>query len=160
MRLLDSASGCHGASGRRRRPQQSTHGAWPRRTHRQYACPGRAGQTWKMPVRSELLKASEIVLSCAPHAARDVPVEVVQLGFSGCMRSVTRFSRSDPCIQRIVEGGGAALRDGGIIGGPAWTREAKTHLICGTAGQGSGGLLCGNPLQSSVISDRIGQHRP
>jgi 3-hydroxyisobutyrate dehydrogenase-like beta-hydroxyacid dehydrogenase len=108
---------------------------------------------------AELLKASEIVLSvCPPHAAEDVASEVAQLGFSGVYAECNAVSPDRTrAIQRIVEGGGAHYVDGGIIGGPAWTREAKTHLyLSGPRAKEVADCFVGSPLQSSVISDRIG----
>jgi 3-hydroxyisobutyrate dehydrogenase-like beta-hydroxyacid dehydrogenase len=78
----------------------------------------------------ELVKASEIVLSvCPPHAAEDLAREVAHLGFSGVYVECNAISPDRTrAIQRIVEDAGADYVDGGIVGGPAWTREAKTHL--------------------------------
>jgi len=59
-------------------------------------------------------------------------------------------------FQRIVEGGGAHYVDGGIIGGPSLDAGGEDAFYLGTAGQGSGGLLCGKSLQSSVICGSLG----
>jgi 3-hydroxyisobutyrate dehydrogenase-like beta-hydroxyacid dehydrogenase len=106
-----------------------------------------------------LVKASEIVLSvCPPHAAEDVAREVAQLGFSGVYAECNAVSPDRTrAIQHIVEGAGAHYVDGGIIGGPAWTREAKTHLyLSGPRAKEVADCFAGSPLRSSVISDRIG----
>jgi 3-hydroxyisobutyrate dehydrogenase-like beta-hydroxyacid dehydrogenase len=133
-----------------------------------WASAGRTGKTHARARRAnltdagtvpELVKASEIVLSvCPPHAAEDVASEVAQLGFAGVYVEGNAISPDRTrAIQRIVEDGGAHYVDGGIIGGPAWTREAKTHLyLSGPRAQEVAACFEGSPLRASVISDRIG----
>jgi 3-hydroxyisobutyrate dehydrogenase-like beta-hydroxyacid dehydrogenase len=133
-----------------------------------WASAGRTGSTHARARRAnltdagtvpELVKASEIVLSvCPPHAAEDVANEVAQLGFAGVYVEGNAISPDRTrAIQRIVEDGGAHYVDGGIIGGPAWTREAKTHLyLSGPRAQEVAACFEGSPLRASVISDRIG----
>ena len=107
----------------------------------------------------DLVRASEIVLSiCPPHAAGDVAREVVELGFSGLYVECNAISPDRTrAIQKIVESGGADYVDGGIIGGPAWTREAGTHLyLSGPRAEEVSACFDGSPLQAPVISDRIG----
>jgi 3-hydroxyisobutyrate dehydrogenase-like beta-hydroxyacid dehydrogenase len=108
---------------------------------------------------AELVRASEIVLSvCPPHAAEDVAGEVAQLGYSGIYVECNAISPDRTrVIQRIVEKGGAHYVDGGIIGGPAWTREAGTHLyLSGPRAEEVAACFAGSPLETPVISDRIG----
>src|ERR671922_1505692 len=106
-----------------------------------------------------LVNASEIVLSvCPPHAAEDVAREVAQLGFSGVYVECNAISPDRTrAIQRVIEDAGAHYVDGGIVGGPAWTREAKTHLyLSGRRAKEVADCFQGSPLQASVISERIG----
>jgi 3-hydroxyisobutyrate dehydrogenase-like beta-hydroxyacid dehydrogenase len=106
-----------------------------------------------------LVNASEIVLSvCPPHAAEEVASEVAQLGFSGVYAECNAISPDRTrAIQQIVEDAGADYVDGGIIGGPAWTREAKTHLyLSGPRAEEVAVCFAGSPLNAPVISDRIG----
>jgi 3-hydroxyisobutyrate dehydrogenase-like beta-hydroxyacid dehydrogenase len=108
---------------------------------------------------SELVKASDIVLSvCPPHAAGDVASEVLQLGFTGVYVDGNAISPDRTReVQRIVEKGGAHYVDGGIIGGPAWTREAGTRLyLSGPRAEEVAACFAGSPLETPVISDRIG----
>jgi 3-hydroxyisobutyrate dehydrogenase-like beta-hydroxyacid dehydrogenase len=57
----------------------------------------------------------------------------------------------------MMEDAGAHYVDGGIIGGPAWTREAKTHMyLSGPRAQEVAACFAGSPLQTPVISERIG----
>jgi 3-hydroxyisobutyrate dehydrogenase-like beta-hydroxyacid dehydrogenase len=107
----------------------------------------------------DLARASEIVLSvCPPHAAGDVAREVVELGFSGLYVECNAISPDRTrAIQKLVTSAGADYVDGGIIGGPAWTREAGTHLyLSGPRAEEVAVCFDGSPLQVSVISDRIG----
>jgi 3-hydroxyisobutyrate dehydrogenase-like beta-hydroxyacid dehydrogenase len=108
---------------------------------------------------AELVKASEIVLSvCPPHAAEEVANEVAQLGFSGVYVECNAISPDRTrAIQRIVEGAGAHYVDGGIIGGPAWKREARTRLyLSGPRAEEVAACFAGSPLEAPVISERIG----
>src|SRR5919109_173610 len=108
---------------------------------------------------AELVHASELVLSvCPPHAAEEVAREVAQLGFSGIYVECNAISPDRTrAIQRIVEAAGAHYVDGGIIGSPAWTREAGTHLyLSGPRAEEVAACFAGSPLQTPVISERIG----
>jgi 3-hydroxyisobutyrate dehydrogenase-like beta-hydroxyacid dehydrogenase len=106
-----------------------------------------------------LVQASEIVLSvCPPHVAEEVAGEVAELGFSGVYVEGNAISPDRTrTIQRIVEKAGAHYVDGGIIGGPAWTREAKTHMyLSGPRAEEVAACFAGSPLITPVISERIG----
>jgi 3-hydroxyisobutyrate dehydrogenase-like beta-hydroxyacid dehydrogenase len=108
---------------------------------------------------SALVKASDIVLSvCPPHAAQDVAHDVAQLGFSGVYVDCNAISpERTRMIQRIVEKAGAHYVDGGIIGGPAWKRDAGTHLyLSGARAKEVAACFDDSPLQTPVISERIG----
>lgn len=133
-----------------------------------WASAGRTGSTRARAHRAnlddagtvaDLVKASEIVLSvCPPHAAEEVAREVAQLGFSGVYAECNAISPDRTrAIQRVIEDAGAHYVDGGIIGGPAWTREAKTHLyLSGPRAKEVADCFQGSPLQASAISERIG----
>jgi 3-hydroxyisobutyrate dehydrogenase-like beta-hydroxyacid dehydrogenase len=108
---------------------------------------------------SALVRASDIVLSvCPPHAAQDVAHDVAQLGFSGVYVDCNAISpERTRAIQRIVEKAGAHYVDGGIIGGPAWKHDAGTHLyLSGARAKEVAACFDGSPLQTPVISERIG----
>jgi len=108
---------------------------------------------------AELVKSSEIVLAvCPPDAAEEVAHEIADLGFSGVYVEGNAISPDRTrTIQRIVEKGGAHYVDGGIIGGPAWTHEAKTHMyLSGPRAQEVAACFAGSPLITPVISERIG----
>jgi 3-hydroxyisobutyrate dehydrogenase-like beta-hydroxyacid dehydrogenase len=106
-----------------------------------------------------LVKASDIVLSvCPPHAAQDVAGEVTRLGFTGLYVDCNAISPDRTrAIQHLVEDAGAHYVDGGIIGGPAWKREAGTHLyLSGPRAAEVAACFAGSPLETPVISERIG----
>lgn len=133
-----------------------------------WASAGRTASTWARARRAnledagtvpELVKASEIVLSvCPPHAAEEVAHEVAQLGFAGVYVECNAISPDRTrFIQRIIEDVGAHYVDGGIIGGPAWTREAKTRLyLSGPRAEEVAACFAGSPLEAPVISEHIG----
>ncbi len=107
----------------------------------------------------DLVKSSEIILSvCPPHAAADVAREVLDLGFTGLYVDCNAVSPDRTrAIQSIVESKGCDYVDGGIIGGPAWTAEAGTHLyLSGPRAGEVSECFDDSPLQAPVISDRIG----
>ena len=108
---------------------------------------------------AHLVAASDIVLSvCPPHAAGDVAREVLDLGFAGIYVDGNAVSPNRTrAIQQLVERDGATYVDGGIIGGPAWTRDAGTHLyLSGQRAAEVSDCFTGSPLLTTVISDRIG----
>lgn len=108
---------------------------------------------------ADLVAASEIVLSvCPPHAAGDVAQEVMALGFTGIYVDCNAVSPNRTrAIQQLVESAGATYVDGGIIGGPAWKREAGTSLyLSGVRAAEVSACFTDSALQAPVISDRIG----
>lgn len=106
-----------------------------------------------------LVAASDIVLSvCPPHAAADVAREVLDLGFRGIYVECNAISPNRTrAIQQLVESGGASYVDGGLVGGPAWSKEAGTHLyLSGLRAAEVSACFTDSPLLAPVISDRIG----
>ena len=119
----------------------------------------RRGALQDVATVTEVLAASEILLSiCPPHAAEDVAAEVAECGFGGLYVDCNAVSPDRTRgIQRIVEKGGAAYVDGGIIGGPAWTREAGTSLyVSGPRAEEVSACFAGTLLSAPVVSERIG----
>lgn len=108
---------------------------------------------------ADLVAASDIILSvCPPHAAGDVAQEVMTLGFTGLYVDCNAVSPNRTrALQQLVESAGATYVDGGIIGGPAWKREAGTCLyLSGTRAAEVAACFTESALQAPVISDRIG----
>lgn len=119
----------------------------------------RRGELQDLVTVPEVLASSEIMLSiCPPHAAEDVATEVADSGFAGLYVDCNAVSpERTRGIQRIVEKGGADYVDGGIIGGPAWTHEAGTHLyLSGPRAEEVSACFADSPLSAPVISERIG----
>src|SRR5262245_42479879 len=122
-----------------------------------WASAGRTASTWGRARRAQLedigtvpalLQASDIVLAvCPPHAAEEVAREVAHLGFAGVYVECNAIAPDRTrAIQRIVEAAGAHYVDGGIIGGPAWTREAGTHLyLSGPRAEDVAACFAGSP---------------
>ena len=107
----------------------------------------------------QVLETSAILLSvCPPHAAEAVATEVAECGFAGLYVDCNAISpERTRGIQRIVEKGGAAYIDGGIIGGPAWSCEAGTSLyLSGARAKEVAACFADSPLSAPVISERIG----
>ncbi len=133
-----------------------------------WASQGRSEDTIKRAQRAnledigtvaDLVAASEIVLSvCPPHAAGDVAREVMELGFAGIYVECNAVSPNRTrAIQQIVESAGASYVDGGIVGGPAWKKEAGTNLyLSGARAAEVAACFDGSPLQAPVVSERIG----
>jgi 3-hydroxyisobutyrate dehydrogenase-like beta-hydroxyacid dehydrogenase len=108
---------------------------------------------------SALVRASDIVLCvCPPSAAGEVAREVLELGFTGLYVDCNAISPDHTrAIQQVVESAGADYVDGGIVGGPAWTREAGTNLyLSGPRAQEVADCFAGSPLGAPVVSERIG----
>ena len=119
----------------------------------------RRGELQDVATVPEVLASSEIVLSvCPPHAAEDVAAEAAECGFAGLYVDCNAVSPDRTRgIQRVVQKGGADYVDGGIIGGPAWTREAGTSLyLSGPRAAEVSACFADSPLSAPVISERIG----
>lgn len=107
----------------------------------------------------EVLAGSDILLSiCPPHAAEDVAAEVAEGGFAGLYVDCNAVSpERTRGVQRVVEKGGAAYVDGGIIGGPAWSEDAGTRLyLSGPRAGEVSACFVDSPLVAPVVSERIG----
>ena len=77
----------------------------------------------------ELVSRCQLVISvCPPHAALDVARRCAEAGFDGVFVDGNAVSPATAReIARVIEDGGAAFVDGGIIGPPAW-RHGSTRL--------------------------------
>jgi len=76
----------------------------------------------------ELLEQAEVVFSiCPPHAAKDLAEEIA--GYSGLFVDANAISPTHAAeIRAIVETGGAAYVDGGIIGSPPPSDTTRFYL--------------------------------
>lgn len=104
-----------------------------------------------------LYSTSDILLSvCPPHDAESVAEAVVSAGFDGLFVDCNAIS---PAKTRSIAAGfkDGQFVDGGIIGGPAWHRDAGTCLyLSGTEASRVETIFQESPLHVRVVSDEIG----
>jgi 3-hydroxyisobutyrate dehydrogenase-like beta-hydroxyacid dehydrogenase len=100
-----------------------------------------------------LVRASDVILSvCPPHAAIDVAKEVAGLRFAGTFVDGNAISPATAReIGGIIEKGGAAFVDGGIIGPPPVKPGTTRFYVSGTASERISALLNAGPLQAIVV---------
>jgi 3-hydroxyisobutyrate dehydrogenase-like beta-hydroxyacid dehydrogenase len=100
-----------------------------------------------------LVRASDVILSvCPPHAAIDVAKEVAGLRFAGTFVDGNAISPATAReIGGIIEKGGAAFVDGGIIGPPPVKPGTTRFYVSGTAAERISALLNAGPLQAIVV---------
>jgi 3-hydroxyisobutyrate dehydrogenase-like beta-hydroxyacid dehydrogenase len=102
---------------------------------------------------ASVVKASEVILSvCPPHAAVDVATQVAALRFAGTYVDGNAVSPATAReIGGIVEKGGAAFVDGGIIGPPPVKPGSTRFYVSGTGADRIAALLTAGPLQAIVV---------
>lgn len=102
---------------------------------------------------TSLVRASEVILSvCPPHAALDVAAQVAALRFAGTFVDGNAVSPATAReIGGIIEKGGAAFVDGGIIGPPPLKPGTTRFYVSGTGAERIAALLTAGPLQSIVV---------
>jgi 3-hydroxyisobutyrate dehydrogenase-like beta-hydroxyacid dehydrogenase len=106
---------------------------------------------------AELARQAGVILSiCPPHAALDVARSAA--GFRGIYVDANAVSPATAGeVARIVETGGAAYVDGGIIGAPPRSPgDSRLYLSGPRAGEITE-LFAGTPLEARVIGDGTGQ---
>ncbi len=106
-----------------------------------------------------LVAETDIIFSvCPPHLAGVIAGEIADLGFGGLYVEGNAISPARTrTIAATLAAGGATVIDGGIIGGPAWRREAGTRLyLSGEASKNAAALFDNSPLEAIVISEQIG----
>lgn len=102
--------------------------------------------------------ASVILSVCPPHNAEEVANDVAKLGFTGLYLEGNAIAPDRTRrIQGIIEGAGATLVDGGIIGGPAWEPGGSTVLqLSGPRASEIAALFADSPLNTNIVSRDIG----
>ncbi len=102
-----------------------------------------------------LAAESDIILSvCPPHDAQRVAEEIAGRNFDGIFVDCNAISpgKTEQLASRF-----ARFVDGGIVGGPAWQTDSGTCLyLSGQQASAIAERFTDSPLQTSVISDRIG----
>src|SRR5689334_18338638 len=84
--------------------------------------------------RERAAHAGLIVSVCPPHAALDVAAAVAATGYGGVFVDANAVAPATVAsIRAVVEGAGARLVDGGVVGPPP-EREGTTRLFLSGAG--------------------------
>jgi 3-hydroxyisobutyrate dehydrogenase-like beta-hydroxyacid dehydrogenase len=106
----------------------------------------------------QLVKASDVILSvCPPHAALDVARAVAAQRFAGLYVDGNAVSPATAReIGSVVEAGGAAFVDGGIVGPPAQNRGTTRLYLSGKDAVRLVPLFAAGPLQAIVVDGPAG----
>ncbi len=107
----------------------------------------------------QLVKDAEIILSvCPPSEATTVVSTVIRHGFKGLYLEGNAIAPGRTHeINTMLTDAGAEMVDGGIIGGPAWKKEAGTVLhVSGPSASTIVDLFAGSPLHLNIVSEDIG----
>jgi 3-hydroxyisobutyrate dehydrogenase-like beta-hydroxyacid dehydrogenase len=102
---------------------------------------------------NELVRRADVLASiCPPHAAIDVARQVAEAGFAGIFVDANAISPATAReVAAIVEAGGAAYVDGGIIGPPP-TAPGRTRLyLCGARAGEVRCLFEGTAVDARVV---------
>lgn len=133
-----------------------------------WASAGRSPATRERAVQYSLLDAAtldnlcaqcNIILSiCPPHAANDIAQQVIAGKFRGlyCDANAIAPQRAR-LIAELMCDAGIDFVDGGIIGGPAWTRGETWLYLSGAHAQAIADCFANGPLETRVLGDEIGK---
>ncbi len=108
---------------------------------------------------SEMSKYCEMIVSiCPPAAADEVADQVIDSGFSGVFVDANAISpmRASSIAER-VNSSGARYVDGGVIGGPAWTKGETMLYLSGPEANRAASAFCGGLVETRVIGDQTDQ---
>ena len=105
-----------------------------------------------------LCQTCSVILSvCPPHAAEAVARQALELGFKGLYADFNAISPQRAArIGEMLESGGIAFVDGGIIGGPAWKPGATWLYLSGSQAAPVAGYFSAGPLETQVIGEKVG----
>lgn len=101
----------------------------------------------------------DILLSiCPPHAAMDVVHQVITKNFRGifCDANAIAPQRAQQ-IGNAMRAAGIDFVDGGIIGGPAWTRGETWLYLSGERAPEIAECFVQGPLETQIIGAEIGK---
>jgi len=100
-----------------------------------------------------LVKQSDVIVSvCPPHAALDTARRVVAQRFSGVYIDANAISpKTARAVGRLLEGAGARLVDGSIIGPPPTTPGTTRFYLSGAAAPEAATLFKGGPVEAIVL---------
>ena len=107
----------------------------------------------------ELCQTSEVIFSvCPPHAAEGVAKSVIETGFKGLYLDANAISPQRAIrIGEMMEENGIHFIDGGIIGGPAWTRNETLLYLSGRDADKIANCFTKGPLETKIIGGEIGK---
>jgi 3-hydroxyisobutyrate dehydrogenase-like beta-hydroxyacid dehydrogenase len=133
-----------------------------------WASEGRSPKTRERADKQNLVNASSlmhlceicsiIVSVCPPEAAENLAHNVLSHGFTGLYLDANAISpgRTQRIGQAITDAGGT-LVDGGIIGGPAWTRGSTWLYLSGKEAGIAADYFSSGPLETRIVGDDIGK---
>ena len=107
----------------------------------------------------KLCESSEIIFSvCPPHTAESVAKSVIETGFKGFYVDANAISPGRSIrIGQMMKENGIHFIDGGIIGGPAWTRNETWLYLAGKDADKITECFTKGALGTKVIGDEIGK---
>lgn len=101
---------------------------------------------------------SKILSVCPPHAAEDVARLVVEAGYKGLYLDANAISpQRSKDIDAMMRSAGIDFVDGGIIGGPAWTRGETRLYLSGKRAVEVAACFSSGPLETKAIGEEIGK---
>ncbi|MFZ5856332.1 MAG: DUF1932 domain-containing protein [Chloroflexota bacterium] len=101
---------------------------------------------------------STILSVCPPHAAEEVARSVIGTGFKGLYLDANAISpQRSKTIDKLMRSAGIDFVDGGIIGGPAWTRGETWLYLSGKRTDEVAACFKNGPLETKAIGDEIGK---
>ncbi len=105
-----------------------------------------------------LCETCAILISiCPPDAAEDMARDIVAQGFKGIYVDANAIApQRAQHLARLLQAGGAAFVDGGIIGGPAWVAGATWLYLSGNNAEEIAVCFANSPLMTDVIGTEIG----
>jgi 3-hydroxyisobutyrate dehydrogenase-like beta-hydroxyacid dehydrogenase len=99
-----------------------------------------------------------IISVCPPHAALDTAAEVAALSYQGNYADVNAISPDHALeIAALFDGSGADFIDGGIIGGPAWTKGGTWLYLSGNSADRVADYFADTSLLTDVIGREAGK---
>jgi 3-hydroxyisobutyrate dehydrogenase-like beta-hydroxyacid dehydrogenase len=111
-----------------------------------------------VPTLEDLVRGVEAIVSVVPpHAALHVARDVAGHGFAGLYLDANAIApnRSREAWDTVATGG-ARYVDGGIVGRPPEERGTTWLHLSGPGAIDAASLFAAGPLETSVVSDRIG----
>lgn len=108
---------------------------------------------------SRLCKSCSVIISvCPPHAAEEVATSVLSHHFSGVYLDANAISpQRSRHIAKAFTNVDVSFVDGGIIGGPAWSRHSTWLYLSGRAANEIAAYFSAGPLETVVLGNDIGK---